>query len=108
MKEVRLNKKTITYFKTLAGETGIPDQNLINPCSKECARQVKNLDLNGHPDEKWQATLPVTLPAATQTHPIPPNPTQLSALWYCLINQLFTVVYGMGASDSKSRAPLRA
>ena len=50
-------------------------------------------------------TLPVTLPAVTLTHPIPPNSTQLSAFWYCIINQLFTVIYGMDASDSKSRAP---
>ena len=26
-------------------------------------------------------TLPVTLPTATQTHPIPPNSTQLCAVW---------------------------
>jgi hypothetical protein len=50
-------------------------------------------------------TLPVTLPAATQLHPIPPNSTQLSAFRQCLIIQLFAVIYGSAASDSKSRAP---
>ena len=30
---IRLDDEVIKYFKTLAGETGIPYQNLINPGS---------------------------------------------------------------------------
>ena len=99
MKEVRLNKRTITYSKTLAGEMGIPDQNLINPCSKECARQVKNLDLNGHPDKKWQATLPVTLSAAPLLHPIPPNSIQPRMLSSCGSSG------ALGAGEEAARPP---
>jgi hypothetical protein len=48
-------------------------------------------------------TLPVTLPAAVKTHPIPPNSTQFCVKGICMIKQLFTVICGSASSDSKSR-----
>jgi predicted DNA binding CopG/RHH family protein len=38
---IRLDEPTIDYFKTLAGETGIPYQTLINLYLRECAAQGK-------------------------------------------------------------------
>jgi hypothetical protein len=48
-------------------------------------------------------TLPVTLPAAVKTHPIPPNSTQFCVKGICMIKQLFTVICGSASSDSRSR-----
>ena len=46
---IRLDKTTITYFKSLAGELGMPYQNLINLYLRDCAMNRKKLNL------KWSA-----------------------------------------------------
>ena len=42
---LRLNTDTISYFKALAKETGIPYQNLINLYLTECAQSCRKLRL---------------------------------------------------------------
>jgi len=42
---IRLDKNTVTYFKTLATELGMPYQNLINLYLRDCAIQHKRLAL---------------------------------------------------------------
>ena len=44
---MRLEEDVIDYFKKLAGETGIPYQNLINLYLKDCARSGRK------PTLKW-------------------------------------------------------
>jgi uncharacterized protein (DUF4415 family) len=43
---LRLGTDVIEYFKSLAEETGIPYQNLINLYLRECAHSGKKLTLN--------------------------------------------------------------
>lgn len=43
---MRLDKATVTYFKALAGEVGMPYQNLINLYLRDCALNRKKLELN--------------------------------------------------------------
>lgn len=40
---IRIDKETISYFKQLALQTGIPYQNLINLYLKDCAQSHKKL-----------------------------------------------------------------
>ncbi|MCK4624825.1 MAG: BrnA antitoxin family protein [Phycisphaerae bacterium] len=40
---IRLEEDVIAYFKKLAGETGIPYQNLINLYLKDCANSGRKL-----------------------------------------------------------------
>ncbi|NUM52116.1 MAG: antitoxin [Candidatus Hydrogenedentes bacterium] len=42
---IRLDKTTIVYFKSLAGELGMPYQNLINLYLRDCAMNKKTLSL---------------------------------------------------------------
>ncbi len=42
---MRLDKPTVAYFKDLAGELGIPYQNLINLYLRDCAVHHKKLEL---------------------------------------------------------------
>jgi len=42
---IRLDRNTITYFKDLARETGIPYQSLINLYLRECAANGKRLSM---------------------------------------------------------------
>lgn len=42
---IRLDQESIVYFKTMAEETGIPYQSLINLYLKECAASKKRLNL---------------------------------------------------------------
>ena len=42
---IRLDEGSITYFKAMAEETGIPYQSLINLYLKECAASGKKLHL---------------------------------------------------------------
>ena len=42
---MRLDKTTVSYFKTLATELGMPYQNLINLYLRDCAIQHKRLNL---------------------------------------------------------------
>mgnify|MGYP001568075867 CR=1 FL=1 len=44
---IRLDKSTVVYFKGLAGELGMPYQNLINLYLRDCAIQHKR------PALKW-------------------------------------------------------
>lgn len=43
---IRLDKATVTYFKTLADELGMPYQNLINLYLRDCALHQKKLKLD--------------------------------------------------------------
>jgi predicted DNA binding CopG/RHH family protein len=43
---IRLNTDAVAYFKSLAIETGIPYQNLINLYLTECAHSGKKLKLS--------------------------------------------------------------
>ena len=45
---IRVDQDTLEYFRTLASETGIPYQTLINLYLRECATERKRLSL------KWQ------------------------------------------------------
>ena len=42
---IRLDKETVIYFKTLSREIGMPYQNLINLYLRDCAMNVKRLEL---------------------------------------------------------------
>ena len=42
---IRLDKATVAYFKALAGELGMPYQNLINLYLRDCALHHKKLEL---------------------------------------------------------------
>jgi predicted DNA binding CopG/RHH family protein len=42
---IRLDKATVAYFKELAGELGMPYQNLINIYLRDCALNRKKLRL---------------------------------------------------------------
>lgn len=46
---IRLNEETIEYFKSLADETGISYQNLINLFLQDCVDNKKK------PNIKWRA-----------------------------------------------------
>ena len=43
---IRIDEDTIDYFKSLAGETGIPYQKLMNLYLTDCAKSHKKLKLN--------------------------------------------------------------
>lgn len=43
---IRLDEQSITYFKAMSDETGIPYQSLINLYLKECAASGKKLNLS--------------------------------------------------------------
>lgn len=43
---IRLDEGSITYFKGMAEETGIPYQSLINLYLKDCAAAQRKLDLS--------------------------------------------------------------
>ena len=42
---IRLDQESITYFKSMSEETGIPYQSLINLYLKDCAASGKRLNL---------------------------------------------------------------
>lgn len=42
---IRLDQESISYFKSMSEETGIPYQSLINLYLKECASSGKKLSL---------------------------------------------------------------
>ena len=46
---IRLDKATVAYFKALAGELGMPYQNLINLYLRDCAISRRKLALNWAP-----------------------------------------------------------
>lgn len=43
---IRLDRETVTYFKSLAAKTGLPYQNLINLYLRDCASQQRELSLH--------------------------------------------------------------
>ena len=43
---IRLDEDSITYFKGVSEEVGIPDQRLINPYLRDCAVSHRKLSLN--------------------------------------------------------------
>ena len=43
---IRLDKETISYFRNLSDEIGMPYQNLINLYLRDCALRHKKLKLN--------------------------------------------------------------
>jgi len=47
---IRLDGPTIDYFKSLAGDTGIPYQTLINLYLRDCAAKKRKLAMN------WRAS----------------------------------------------------
>jgi uncharacterized protein (DUF4415 family) len=42
---IRLDQNAVTYFKSLAEETGIPYQSLINLYLRDCAASKKKINL---------------------------------------------------------------
>lgn len=46
---IRLDKATVAYFKALAGEVGMPYQNLINAYLRDCALNRRKLHLKWAP-----------------------------------------------------------
>ncbi len=53
---LRLGTDVIIYFKSLAEETGVPYQNLINLYLRDCAISRKKLKLNWIVPQKQVAT----------------------------------------------------
>jgi predicted DNA binding CopG/RHH family protein len=43
---IRLDEESITYFKTISENVGIPYQSLINLYLRDCAASHRKLDLN--------------------------------------------------------------
>jgi uncharacterized protein (DUF4415 family) len=43
---IRLDEDSITYFKTISEDVGIPYQSLINLYLRDCAASHRKLDLN--------------------------------------------------------------
>ncbi len=48
---IRLEEGTISYFKNLATETGIPYQTLINLYLRDCAMTGRRLDISWKPEK---------------------------------------------------------
>jgi predicted DNA binding CopG/RHH family protein len=46
---IRLDRETITYFKTMAVKTGLPYQNLINLYLRDCALHHRELCMQWNP-----------------------------------------------------------
>ena len=42
---IRIDEDSITYFKDMAGETGVPYQVLMNMYLKDCAENKRKLDI---------------------------------------------------------------
>ena len=43
---IRLDRDTVTYFKSLAVKTGLPYQNLINLYLRDCASHQRELSMH--------------------------------------------------------------
>jgi uncharacterized protein (DUF4415 family) len=43
---IRLDRETVTYFKSLAVKTGLPYQNMINLYLRDCASQQRELSMH--------------------------------------------------------------
>ncbi len=51
---ININGTTITYFRDLAEETGIPYQTLINLYLTDCAEKKRKIDLSWRTEEESQ------------------------------------------------------
>jgi len=47
---MRLDRDTVSYFKSIAEETGIPYQSLINFYLRDCAVHNRKLHMKWHPE----------------------------------------------------------
>ena len=47
---IRLDRDTVSYFKSMAEETAIPYQNLINLYLRDCAVHHRKLHMKWHPE----------------------------------------------------------
>jgi len=47
---MRLDRDTVSYFKSMAEETDIPYQNLINLYLRDCAVHNRKLHMKWHPE----------------------------------------------------------
>lgn len=52
---IRLDEKTLHYFKALADESAIPYQTLINLYLRDCAASNKQLRLDWRPPKRTRA-----------------------------------------------------
>lgn len=51
---IRLDRDTVSYFKSIAEETGIPYQSLINLYLRDCAVNQRKLQMNWHSENAEQ------------------------------------------------------
>ena len=49
---ININGTTITYFRELAEETGIPYQTLINLYLTDCAQKKRKIDLSWYSEDE--------------------------------------------------------
>ena len=47
---MRLDRDTVSYFKSMSEETGIPYQSLINLYLRDCAVNLRKLHMKWHPE----------------------------------------------------------
>jgi uncharacterized protein (DUF4415 family) len=47
---MRLDRDTVSYFKSMSDETGIPYQSLINLYLRDCASNQRKLQIKWHPE----------------------------------------------------------
>jgi len=53
---IRLDRDTVTYFKSVSEESGIPYQSLINLYLRDCAVNQRKLQIKWHPEKAGQDT----------------------------------------------------
>jgi uncharacterized protein (DUF4415 family) len=51
---IRLDRDTVSYFKSVSEETGIPYQSLINLYLRDCAVNQRKLQIKWHPENAKQ------------------------------------------------------
>ena len=51
---MRLDRDTVTYFKEMSEETGIPYQSLINIYLRDCAINHRKLNMSWSPEDTEQ------------------------------------------------------
>jgi uncharacterized protein (DUF4415 family) len=51
---MRLDRDTVSYFKSMSEETGIPYQTLINLYLRDCAVTQRKLNMNWHTENAEQ------------------------------------------------------
>ena len=53
---MRLDRDTVSYFKSMSEETGIPYQSLINLYLRDCAVNQRKLHMKWHPENAEYST----------------------------------------------------